>query len=83
MTERHCLKLGAERVAARLSRWQRPSSSPKLPGDLGSPARSSPGANPTQPQRTSRSPAGQELQLDSDRAKYEEVAATEVLPPHR
>lgn len=34
------------------------------------------GANPTQPQRTSRSPAGQELQLDSDTPNYEEVAAT-------
>lgn len=34
------------------------------------------GANPTQPQRTSRSPAGQELQLDSDTLSYEEVAAT-------
>lgn len=33
-------------------------------------------ANPTQPQRTSRSPAGQELQLDSDTPSYEEVAAT-------
>lgn len=53
-------------------------SSPETPGPQPALLRApqAAGANPTQPQRTSRSPAGQELQLDSDTPSYEEVAAT-------
>ncbi|KAK7816343.1 hypothetical protein U0070_020858 [Myodes glareolus] len=53
-------------------------SSPETPGPQPALLRApqAAGANPTQPQRTSRSPAGQELQLDSDTPCYEEVAAT-------